>query len=74
MFDIYKTEGKRPKTYIVTKVDEDYNKVIAYAKKFFKCSEKHIEFISGYLYKSELYLEDPEKKNTKTVGVAYYVR
>lgn len=73
MFDIYKTEGGKPKTYIVTKVDEDYEKVIAFAKRYFHCSEKHIEFVSGWLYKGELYMEDPEKKSAKTVGVAYYV-
>ena len=72
-FEIYREEFGKRKTYIVTKIDEDYETVISYAKKYFHCSEKHIEFVSGWLYKGDLYLEDPLKKNVKTVGVAYYV-
>lgn len=71
---IYEGLGKRKKKYIVTKKDADYLTVINYAKKFFRCSEAHITFEPGYIYKGQLYLEDPMKHGTKVVGVAYYVR
>lgn len=72
--EIYEGFGKRKKKYIVTKKDADYLTVISYCKKFFKCGEAHITFEPGYIYKGELYLEDPMKYGTKVVGVAYYVR
>ena len=74
-FEIYEglTKQNRIKKYIVTKIDADYYEVMAYATRFFKCSEAHIDFTCGYIYKGELYLEDPEKTGAKVVGVAYYV-
>ena len=74
-FEIYEglTSQNRVKKYIVTKIDADCNEVWNFAKRFFKCSETHIDFVSGWLYKGELYLEDPEKTGAKKVGVAYYV-
>ena len=74
-FEIYEglTSQNRIKKYIVTKIDADYFEVMAYSQKFFKCSEAHIDFTCGWLYKGELYLEDPEKTGAKAVGVAYYV-
>lgn len=60
-FEIYEglTSQNRVKKYIVTKIDADYDEVMKYCKR--------------YLYKGELYLDDPEKAGAKTVGVAYYV-
>jgi len=72
-FEIYKGFNKKQKTYIVTQVEADYDEVMKYCKRFFRCSEAHIDFTCGYLYKGELYLDDPEKAGAKTVGVAYYV-
>lgn len=74
-FEIYEglTSQNRVKKYIVTKIDADYFKVMAFAKRFFKCSEAHIDFTCAWIYKGELYLEDPEKTGAKEVGVAYYV-
>ena len=74
-FEIYEglTSQNRVKKYIVTNIDADYFEVIKYAKRFFRCSEAHITFEPGYLYKGELYLEYPEKAGAKAVGVAYYV-
>lgn len=72
-FEIYKGFNKKQKTYIVTKIDADYDEVMKYCKRFFRCSEAHIDFTCGYLYKGELYLDDPEKAGAKRVGVAYYV-
>lgn len=72
-FEIYKGFNKKQKTYIVTQVEADYDEVMKYCKKFFRCSESHVEFTVGYLYKGELYLEDPDEAKSRAVGVAYYV-
>ncbi len=74
-FEIYEglTRQNRVKKYIVTKIDADYFEVMAFAKRFFKCSEAHIDFTFAWIYKGELYLDDPEKTRAKKVGVAYYV-
>lgn len=73
-FRIFKTETKKPKTFIVTDIDADYGEVIDYAKKYFKCSEKHIEFESGWLYDGYLYpyADLSGKKGAKIVGMAYW--
>lgn len=72
-FEIYEGFTKRKKKYVVTDIRADYADVIRFCKKLFKCSEKHIDFTSAFLYKGELYLDDPEKPGAKLVGVAYYV-
>lgn len=69
MFEIYKSYKGR-KTYIVSRAE--YRPTLAYAKRFFKCSENHIVCVIGYIYKSELYLEDPHKRGTKACWIAYY--
>jgi hypothetical protein len=43
------------------------------AKKFFRCSEAHLEVVNGYVLNDELYLEDPHKRGTKLKCVAFYV-
>ncbi len=75
-FDIYKSESKRPKTYIVV-FEPDNNsymrtslKLRIYAKKFFRASEKDIATQRGYVLKNELYLEPVE--GAKKCVVAYY--
>lgn len=74
--EVYESFSKKrtTKKYLVTDIDADYQDVMRLAKSFFKCSEAHIDFTSGYIYKDELYLEDPEIRGTRVVGVAYYVR
>ena len=72
-FVIYEGFNKRKKKYVVTDIAADYDLVINYCKKLFKCSAAHIDFTIGYIYKGELYLEDPCKPGTKVIGVAYYV-
>lgn len=75
-YEVYESFSKKrtSKKYLVTSIYEDYQDVMSFAKRFFKCSEAHIEFTCGYIYKDELYLEDPEIRGTRVVGVAYYVR
>ena len=72
-FEIYEGFTGRHKKYVVTQLKADYDTVINYCKKLFKCSEKHIEFTSGYLWEGELWLVNPAKPGAKLVGVAYYV-
>lgn len=72
-FDIYEGFNKKKKKYVVVDIDADYDVVINYCKKMFKCSAAHIDFTIGYIYKRELYLDDPCMPETKIVGVAYYV-
>lgn len=75
-FEVYESYSKKrtAKKYLVTDIDAEMLDVMAYATKFFHCSVYHINFIGGYIYKGELYLEDPEKRGTKPVLVAHYVR
>lgn len=72
-FEIYEGFTKRKKKYVVTAIHADYDEVIRFCKKLFKCSEKHIDYTGAYLYKGELYLDDPKMPGAKRVGVAYYV-
>lgn len=75
-FEVYESYSKKrtTKKYIVTSIDADYYEVMSFAKRFFHCSEAHIDFTCGYLYKGELYLDDPEIRGAKRIGVAYFVR
>lgn len=77
MFEIYegRTEKQnRKKTYIVaTEPNMDYWQMIPYAKKFFRCSEAHIEIINGWILNDELFLDDPHKKGAKKRIIAFYV-
>ena len=73
MFEIYKSFAKKPKTYIVaTRPNEKYEDIMSYAKKFFRCSEAHIEVIDGWIQDDELYLECPGRKAKKR-AIAFYV-
>lgn len=72
MFEIYKSFAKKPKTYIVaTRPNEKYENIMPYAKKFFRCSEAHIEVVDGWILNGELYLEDPGRKAKKRT-IAFY--
>lgn len=78
-FEIYKGYNKRKKTYIVARLDATTStagladELMNTAKKYFRCSEEHVKIWSGYLYKGELYLEDPQKSSAECVYVAWYV-
>jgi len=76
MFEVYegRTEKQnRKKTYLVAEAGVSYVRMCEAAKKFFRCSEAHIEIINGWVLKDELYLDDPELKGTKMKTVAFYV-
>ena len=75
-FEVYegRTDNNRVKKYLVTAAGASYIRTSEYARKFFKCSEAHITVENGWIYKGELYLENPEKNTgCKMVTVAYWV-
>lgn len=76
-FEIYKGYNKRKKTYIVARINDatiaTATQLMNTAKKYFRCSEEHVKIWIGYLYKGELYLEDPQKSSAECVYVAWYV-
>lgn len=75
MFEIYKSEGKRSKSYIVTADRRrSINDLISYAKRYFRCSETHIEIVNGWILENELYLENPHKRGAVERLTAFYKR
>jgi len=75
-YEIYESYSKKKTTkkYIVVSLRSDYDEVMKFAKRFFHCSEAHLDFTIGYIYEDELYLESPHLKGTRSVGVVYFVR
>lgn len=74
-YEIYESYSKKrtAKKYIVVPLRADYDEVMKFAKRFFHCSEAHLDFTIAYLYEDELYLDDPQLKGARSVGVVYYV-
>ena len=62
------------KTYLVfpstTKLEEAREK----AKRYFRCSLAHLKQEIGYVYRGQLYLQDPERKGVRLVMVLHYMR
>lgn len=75
MIEIYKSEGKHPKTYIVT--DLNYSNIksasdnkkwmdfISYSAKYFKVSPNRLFMTSVWVLNDEMYLESPHKRGAK---------
>ena len=74
-YEIYESYSKKrtAKKYIVVSLRADYDEVMKLAKRFFHCSEAHLDFTIAYLFEDELYLDDPQLKGARSVGVVYYV-
>jgi len=75
---IFKTETKKPKTFLVVNPEhmdlDGYDELVRYAKRYFKCSRKHLVYAPGFLYNGYLYpYADPDEKKSKLVGVMYYI-
>ena len=73
-----RTEKNRKKTYLVFDYELGYSKfseVRAAARLYFRVKDEHIKVVVGYIYKDELYLENPKKKpaGAKLVRAAYWV-
>lgn len=75
MYEVYigLTERNRKKTYLVYEPWTSYIDMCEAAKKFFRCSEAHLEIVNGWVLNDELYLEDPHKRGAKIKAVAFYV-
>lgn len=61
------------KTYLVfpstTRLEDARTK----AKRYFRCSLEHLKQEIGYIYRGQLYLVDPERKEVRLVMVLHYV-
>lgn len=71
-FEIFKSLKGR-KTFIVTRTKKA-GELREYARKYYRTGDAHIILEVGYLYKGQLYLEEPEKKGVKACLVASYQR
>lgn len=75
MIDIYKSEGKKPKTYLVADINYlnlkgvfDHQKLevfISYSMRYFKVKPNSLFMTSVWVVNDEMYLEDPHKKGAK---------
>ncbi|MBQ5767853.1 MAG: hypothetical protein IIV94_03065 [Clostridiales bacterium] len=81
MFEIYigKNKQGKDKKYIVAdyaavRGKKAWHSFIEYGRKFFKCSLDHIKVHTGYVYKDDLYLDNPAKPGSKLVSVLTYVK
>lgn len=72
-YEIYLSFSKRPKKYVVTDFSKKRSEVLKYCKRLFKCSELHIDLRPGWIYKDELYLENPHIVGARVVVVGHYV-
>ena len=71
-YDVYfgKTAQNRTKTYLVFENGKvNFNQ----AKKYFRCSLRHLKIVPGFVLNDELFFERPHTKGTKTVAVVFYV-
>lgn len=68
-YDIYKTEGKHPKTYLVFKrYSENRWKI---AKRYFHASFLNLEYRVCWIYKGGLYFEKPNNRAKLTTAYFY---
>lgn len=75
MVEIYKSEGKKPKTYLVADINYlnlkgvfDHQKLedfISYSMRYFKVRPNRLFMTSVWVLNDEMYLEDPHKKGAK---------
>ena len=77
LFEIYEGLGSRKKTYIVIPFNyttEELDAAVKYLKILNHCSSQHLYLTVGYIWKDELYLENPAIPGARLVSVLYYVR
>ena len=77
LFEIYEGLGSRKKTFTVIPYKYNVNQAVAAAdhlKKLNHCSLKHIHITKGYIWKDELYLQNPAIPGAKLVTVLTYTR
>lgn len=66
-FEIFKAYQGR-KSYIVGGINAAHSE--DHARKYYKTTKEHIRTFIGFIYRGELYLQDPEKKGTRAVWVS----
>lgn len=77
LFEIYEGLGSRKKTFAVIPINYTVKELDAAAKHLKKlnhCSSYHIFVKCGYVWKDNLYFEDPAIPGAKDVAVLFYVR
>lgn len=75
MVEIYKSEGKHPKTYLVEDINylnikgaydnKKWMDFITYSTKYFKVRPNRLFMTSVWILNDEMYLEDPHKRGAK---------
>lgn len=75
MVEIYKSEGKKPKTYLVEDINyenlkgrydsEKLENFISFSMRYFKVRPKRLFMTSVWVLNDEMYLEDPHKRGAK---------
>ena len=75
MIEIYKSEGKRQKTYLVEDIrlmkmksktdDQKLEDFISYSMRYFKVKPNKLFMTAVWVLNDEMYLEDPHKKGAK---------
>lgn len=75
MFEIYKSEENKPKTYLVADIrlsemksyvdDQKLEDFIRYSMRYFKVKPNRLFMTSVWILNDEMYLADPHKRGTK---------
>lgn len=75
MVEIYKSEGKHPKTYLVEDINylnikgaydnKKWMDFISYSTKYFKVRPNRLFMTSVWVLNDEMYLENPHKRGAK---------
>ncbi len=77
-FEIYEGLDQRKKKYVVVPKEPGdiyyIGEAAAYLRKLNHCSGLHIESAVGYVWKDELYLQNPAIPGARLVTVLTYVR
>lgn len=77
LFEIYEGLGSRKKTFAVIPFNytaEQFEAAVNYLKRINHCSLDHLKGAVGYIWKDELYLQNPAIPGARLVSVLYYIR
>ena len=77
LFEIYEGLGSRKKTYIVIPFNyttEELDAAVKYLKILNHCSSQHLYLTVGYVWRNNLYFEDPAIPGAKDVAFLFYSR
>lgn len=77
LFEIYEGLGSRKKTFTVIPYqykEEQLDAAVNHLKRVNHCSSEHLYLTTGYIWKDELYLQNPAIPGARLVSVLYYIR